>query len=172
LVPNPGHPLRAAPHRKIESTVAGVIHGCHNNPEKERGNTFCIVVACWARLLEQGKNALEPIRKVAPTVAEMVMPMPYPALNSAFDALYRPGLRHYWKALFASELSDGAIAAHVEHGPNLPAITSTMRIYPINGVQPGGFRCHGLRLPGCEVRTPSLPVCGPTRPTTTTTTSG
>ena len=30
----------------------------------------------------------------------IVGPMPYPALNSAFDALVPPGLQHYWKANF------------------------------------------------------------------------
>jgi FAD/FMN-containing dehydrogenase len=102
-------------------------------PEKDHGKTFCVMVACWAGPLDQGEKALEPIRTAAPAVAEMISPMPYPALNSAFDALYRPGLQHYWKASFASELPDGAIAAHVEHGPKVPALTSTMHIYPING---------------------------------------
>jgi FAD/FMN-containing dehydrogenase len=102
-------------------------------PEKEHGKTFCIMVACWAGPLDQGEKALEPIRRAAPTVAELVTPMPYPALNSAFDDLYRPGLQHYWKASFASELNDGAIAAHLKYGPEVPAMTSTMHIYPING---------------------------------------
>jgi hypothetical protein len=66
----------------------------------------------------------------------MVGPMPYPALNSAFDALVPPGLHHYWKANFVTELTDDAIAAHLEHGPKLPAVNSTMHIYPINGA------CH------------------------------
>jgi hypothetical protein len=69
-------------------------------------------------------------------VAELVTPMPYPALNSAFDELLPPGLQHYWKASFATELTDGAIQAHVEHGPNVPVVNSTMHIYPINGA------CH------------------------------
>ena len=30
--------------------------------------------------------------------------------------LYPPGLQHYWKANFVKELTDDAIAAHVEHG--------------------------------------------------------
>ena len=47
-------------------------------------------------------------------------PMPYPALNSAFDGLFPPGLQHYWKADFVNELTDDAIAAHVEHGPKVP----------------------------------------------------
>jgi FAD/FMN-containing dehydrogenase len=66
----------------------------------------------------------------------MVGPMPYPALNSAFDALVPPGLQHYWKANFNKELTDGAIEAHLVHGPKLPAVNSTVHIYPINGA------CH------------------------------
>ena len=66
----------------------------------------------------------------------MVGPMPYPALNSAFDALFPPGLHHYWKANFVKELTDDAIAAHLEHGPKVPELNSTMHIYPINGA------CH------------------------------
>ena len=33
-----------------------------------------------------------------------------------FDALYPPGHQWYWKADFVQELSDEAIATHVEHG--------------------------------------------------------
>ena len=50
-----------------------------------------------------------------------------------FDGLYPPGLQWYWKADFAKELSDDAIAAHVRHGSKLPAMLSTMHLYPING---------------------------------------
>jgi FAD/FMN-containing dehydrogenase len=44
-----------------------------------------------------------------------------------------PGLQHYWKADFVAELTDEAIAAHVEHGRHVPVINSTMHLYPING---------------------------------------
>ena len=64
--------------------------------------------------------------------AELATAMPFPALNSAFDALLPPGLQHYWKASFASEIKDAAIAAHVEHGPKVPVVNSTMHIYPMN----------------------------------------
>ena len=100
-------------------------------PESEVGKTFCIIVACWAGAPDKGEQAMAPIRKVAPIVAEMVSPMPYPMMNSLFDALLPPGLQHYWKASFATELTDGAIAAHVEHGPKVPVVNSTVHIYPI-----------------------------------------
>jgi FAD/FMN-containing dehydrogenase len=73
------------------------------------------------------------LRDVAPIVAESVGPMPYPALNSAFDGLVPAGLQHYWKANFVKELTDEAIEAHLEHGPKVPAVNSTVHIYPING---------------------------------------
>ena len=105
-------------------------------PENRQGDRFALFVACWAGPVDEGEQALKPLREVAPVVAEHVGPMPYPVLNGAFDALYPPGLRHYWKANFATELTDDAIAAHLEHGSAVPALTSTMHIYPINGA------CH------------------------------
>jgi FAD/FMN-containing dehydrogenase len=105
-------------------------------PEDRQGEPFLIFVTCWAGPIEEGEVALKPIRDVAPVVAEHVGPMPYPAINSAFDALVPAGLQHYWKANFVKELTDDAIAAHLEHGPKLPAVNSTVHIYPINGA------CH------------------------------
>ena len=105
-------------------------------PEDRHGEPFLIFVTCWAGPIEEGEAALKPIRDVAPVVAEHVGPMPYPAINSAFDALVPPGLQHYWKANFVTELTDDAIAAHLEHGPKVPTVNSTVHIYPINGA------CH------------------------------
>jgi FAD/FMN-containing dehydrogenase len=102
-------------------------------PENRHGDTFIAMVACWAGPLDQGEKQLKPFHDVAPVVAEFVGPMPYPALNSAFDGLVPPGLQHYWKANFVKELTDDAILAHIEHGPKVPAVNSTMHIYPING---------------------------------------
>jgi FAD/FMN-containing dehydrogenase len=105
-------------------------------PEERHGDTFIAFVGCWAGPLEEGEAAIAPIREVAPVVAEFVGPMPYPALNSAFDALVPPGLQHYWKANFVTELTNEAIEAHLEHGPKVPVVNSTVHIYPINGA------CH------------------------------
>jgi FAD/FMN-containing dehydrogenase len=105
-------------------------------PEERHGEPFIAMVTCWAGALEDGERALQPFHDIAPVMAEMVGPMPYPALNGAFDALVPPGLQHYWKANFVRELTDEAISAHLEHGPKLPAVNSTMHIYPINGA------CH------------------------------
>ncbi len=105
-------------------------------PEERHGEPFLALVGCWAGALEDGERAFQPFHDIAPVMAEFVGTMPYPALNSAFDALVPPGLQHYWKANFVRELTDEAVTAHLEHGPKLPTVNSTVHIYPINGA------CH------------------------------
>jgi FAD/FMN-containing dehydrogenase len=106
-------------------------------PENRHGETMLAFITCWAGPIDEGEAVLKPLHDVAPVVAEHVGPMPYAALNGAFDALYPPGaLQHYWKANFVTELTDDAIKAHLEWGPKVPVVNSTVHIYPINGA------CH------------------------------
>jgi FAD/FMN-containing dehydrogenase len=105
-------------------------------PEDRHGDTLALAVVHWAGPLEQAQKALQPFWDVAPIVANGTGPLPYPALNSAFDALYPKGIRAYWKGAFVKELPDEAIAVHVEHGSKVPEVSATMHLYPINGA------CH------------------------------
>jgi len=102
-------------------------------PEDRHGDTLALMVLCWAGPIEKGEEMIRPWRSLAPVVAEMVGPMPYPVLNSAFDALVGPGLQHYWKASFLRELDDASIAAYVEHGSRVPTVNSAVHIYAIDG---------------------------------------
>jgi FAD/FMN-containing dehydrogenase len=102
-------------------------------PEDRHGEPFLAFVACWAGPIERGEEALRPLHEMAPVVAEHIGPMPYPALNGAFDALVPAGLQHYWKANFVKELTDEVIEAHLEHGPKVPTVNSTVHTYPIDG---------------------------------------
>ena len=102
-------------------------------PEERHGDTLCGVVTCWSGPESDAAAVLKPLRDAGPVVAEHVGSMPYPALNSAFDALLPPGLQHYWKADFVKELTDEAIPLHVEHGSQVPVVNSTVHVYPIDG---------------------------------------
>jgi FAD/FMN-containing dehydrogenase len=107
-------------------------------PPERVGDTFCAAIVHWSGPLSEGERAMEPFRAIAPVVAEMAGPMPYPALNSAFDALFPKGIRSYWKGSFVSELTDEAIEEHVRHGAQVPEVSATMHLYPINGA------CHNV----------------------------
>ena len=107
-------------------------------PEDRVGEPFVAVVSCWTGSPDDGAKIIQGFRDVAQPVAEMVGSMPYPALNSAFDALVPRGLQHYWKAAYAGALTESAIRAHMEHGPGVPVVNSTVHLYPINGA------CHDV----------------------------
>jgi len=102
-------------------------------PKERHGDTFCALVVCWNGPADQAEKAIAPLRNAAPVVAESVGRVPFPAMNGAFDGLVPPGLQHYWKAALAKGLTDGAIEAHLKHGPKIPVVNSTVHIYPING---------------------------------------
>ena len=102
-------------------------------PEDRHGDTFCAAIVHWSGPLDEGDAAMQPFRDLAPRVGELVEPMPYPWLNSAFDELFPRGARSYWKGNYVTELTDEAIEAHLAHGPNAPNASSTMHLYPING---------------------------------------
>jgi FAD/FMN-containing dehydrogenase len=105
-------------------------------PENRHGDTLALAVVHWAGPLDQAEKALKPFMDVAPIVANGTGPLPYPALNGAFDGLYPKGIRAYWKGAFVQELPEAAIAAHVEYGSRVPEVSATMHLYPINGA------CH------------------------------
>ena len=102
-------------------------------PEEWHFKNICLAVPCWAGPIERGEEMIKPFLDVVEPVGAMVGAMPYPALNTAFDALLPAGLQAYWKASFARDLSDDAIAVHVAHGSRVPAIQCAVHLYPING---------------------------------------
>ena len=102
-------------------------------PKHLHGKTMCGIVWCYTGPIEKAGDAFKSIRGLGPPALDLVGPMPHPALQSMFDALYPPGLQWYWKADFVNELSDEAIALHVRHGSEIPTMLSAMHLYPING---------------------------------------
>lgn len=102
-------------------------------PENLHLRKMCGIVWCYTGALEKAEEVFKPIRGFKTPVFDLVGQIPVPMLNSMFDALYPPGLQWYWKADFVNELSDEAIDLHIRHGEKMPAMHSTMHLYPING---------------------------------------
>ena len=102
-------------------------------PEPLHLRTMCGVVWCYTGDLEKAEEVFRPVREFGPPALDLVGALPVPALQSMFDALYPRGLQWYWRADFVQELSDEAIAQHVEHGSRVPNFQSTMHLYAIDG---------------------------------------
>lgn len=102
-------------------------------PEELHLRKMCGIVWCYQGSMEEANALLQTIRTHRPPAFEFFAPMPFPMLQGMFDGIYPSGLQWYWKADFFRELSDAAIAKHVEYGSTPPTWQSTMHLYPVNG---------------------------------------
>ena len=102
-------------------------------PEELWGRKSCGIVWCYTGAHERADRVLEPITSFGSPLLTGLQPMPFSALQSAFDALYPAGLQWYWRADFFAQISDDAIDTHLKYGRQLPTGHSTMHLYPIDG---------------------------------------
>jgi hypothetical protein len=103
-------------------------------PEELYGEKVCGVL--WCHLgseAEARRDILDRLDEVAEPSFSHVAPMPYPALQSAFDDLYPAGLHWYWKGHYVEELSEEAAEVIQHYGERLPTELSSMHLYPVDG---------------------------------------
>ena len=102
-------------------------------PEHLHNKKVCGIVWCCTAPAEQAEEALKSMRTLGTPLFDHVGLAPFPVAQSLFDPLFVPGLQWYWRADNFTELSDEAIARHVEYGSKIPTMLSTMHLYPVNG---------------------------------------
>ena len=124
--------------QKAPETVGGffaflVVPPAPTFPENLHMKKVCGIVWCCTGTAEETDAVTKPIRSLGHPLLDAVGPAPFPVVQSIFDPLFVPGLQWYWRADNFTELSDEAIARHLEHGPKLPSMLSTMHLYPVNG---------------------------------------
>ncbi|MGH3151020.1 MAG: FAD-binding oxidoreductase [Streptosporangiaceae bacterium] len=102
-------------------------------PEHLHGRKACGIVWCYTGPHDAAEKVLEPVRTFGTPLLDGLQPMPFTVLQSAFDALYPPGLQWYWKTDFFNDISDAAIDVHAKYGAQLPTGHSTMHLYPMDG---------------------------------------
>lgn len=102
-------------------------------PEHLHLKKMCGIVWAYSGPLEKAEEIFKPIRAFKTPALDLAGPLPQPALQGMFDALYPTGLQWYWRADFVKELSDKAISEHIKFGNELPTMLSSMHMYPVNG---------------------------------------
>ncbi|MFC9916636.1 FAD-binding oxidoreductase [Streptomyces sp. NPDC127197] len=102
-------------------------------PEEIHGQKVCGVVWCLTGDLGRTDEIFAAVGQPGPPAFHFATPMPYPALQSMFDELYRKGLQWYWRGAFFDRIDDDSIDVHLTYGQNLPTPLSTMHLYPVDG---------------------------------------
>ncbi|MDR5866149.1 FAD-binding oxidoreductase [Halomonas koreensis] len=92
------------------------------------------IIVCWCGELEEGEKVVQPLRSMGAPLLDSVAPVPYAVVQNRLAEVFRPGLRHYWKAGFMRTFSDAAIDAMVDaFTDDLPAPLAAIAIEHLGG---------------------------------------
>ncbi len=98
------------------------------------GEPALSVTACWSGPMEDGDRTLRPLRALGSVQADTTAVIPYVALQSAPDASFPRGRRHFWKSGYLRRISDGVLDAFLEHLPEMPSAFSGIGMQQMHGV--------------------------------------
>lgn len=90
-----------------------------DHPEQLHGETYVGVSLFYAGDIEEGREALKPLREFGDPIADTVQPMQYTVFQRSLDAIQREGHRAYWKSHFFDDLSDEAIDTIVQQAESI-----------------------------------------------------
>ncbi len=89
-------------------------------PQHLHNKKMCGVVWSYTGPADKFDSVFKPIRAFGPPALDGVGPVPYPVMQSMFDALYPPGFQWYWRADFVKDIPDEAVAIHKKFAMDLP----------------------------------------------------
>jgi hypothetical protein len=92
-----------------------------------------ITAAVYAGPVEVGERLMQPLRELGPPLMDLSGPMPYTALQGAFDPFFPRGRRYYWKSRYVDDMSDEAIATIINLARNRPSNLSAMTCWHLGG---------------------------------------
>jgi hypothetical protein len=91
------------------------------------------MIACHCGDPGTAEADLKPLRQFGPPAADLIQPMPYPAINTLSDAGYPKGAFNYWKSAFFTDLSDAPLEIMIDALHRCPSPMSGLAIVPYLG---------------------------------------
>jgi FAD/FMN-containing dehydrogenase len=103
-------------------------------PEAIHDQECFVVAGVYSGDADEGMTALQPLRELAEPLADISQPMPYTAVQSAFDGFFpRSQLRSYWKAVYLPELPDEVIEIVARRAQDRPSWLDIVDVYSMGG---------------------------------------
>jgi FAD/FMN-containing dehydrogenase len=102
-------------------------------PPELVGTPIVILAGVYAGPVEEGERLVRPLRELATPLLDLSGPMPFTAVQSAFDPFFPKGLRQYWKSTYVHALSDDLLRALCALAAERPSSRTTMDVWPQAG---------------------------------------
>ncbi|MDQ3226655.1 MAG: FAD-binding oxidoreductase [Chloroflexota bacterium] len=123
----------AAPDEVNSLLVLWSVPDDEHFPEELRRRPIVVVAAVYAGPVEEGERLMQPLRELATPLMDLSGPIPYTALQQAFDPFFPKGRLYYWKSIYVDVLSDEAIDTMVDTARARPSFLSGVTFWHLGG---------------------------------------
>jgi FAD/FMN-containing dehydrogenase len=102
-------------------------------PEEWHGRPLVGLVVLYAGPPNEGLQAIEPLRRLAPPVADLIGPVPYTEMQRLVDAVWTRGAHNHFRAAFMHGLDDEAITTLLRFQETMPSPVSEIHVHQMGG---------------------------------------
>src|SRR5687768_13791465 len=102
-------------------------------PASIHGQQVVIVAVCYAGNVEEGEQAIAPLRRFGDPLVDLIRPTPYASHQALLDASVPHGLGYYWKSEYLPDLSDGLVTTLTEHAWRVATPASYTALFHLGG---------------------------------------
>jgi FAD/FMN-containing dehydrogenase len=102
-------------------------------PADKQGKPVLILAVCYTGDLATGEQVLNPLRHLAPPIATMIAPMPFPALFSLGEMGTIRGLDHHVRSAFFKTVNENALHALVKEVQATMSPTTVVQLRMLGG---------------------------------------
>jgi FAD/FMN-containing dehydrogenase len=102
-------------------------------PEEWHGEQLVAIIGMHCGSLEDGEQAVRPLRELGDPVADLMGPLPYAAMQSLIDPLWGRGAHSYMKAGWVGGLDDAAINTLVRYHRDVTSPKTEIHVHHMGG---------------------------------------
>lgn len=103
-------------------------------PEEHHGKRAIVLAGVHCGALEEGARIIQPLRELGTPLLDMSGPLPYAAVQAAFDPFFPKGQRqYYFKSRYLKSLDSATIAALLPRAINPPAPSVLIALWHYGG---------------------------------------
>jgi FAD/FMN-containing dehydrogenase len=123
-----------APDEVTSVALAITLPADPNLPPPIHDQACLVIGGVYAGTPEEGMKVMQPLRELGKPLADISQPMPFKAVQTAFDALFPMGkYQSYWKAQNLSTLPDEAIAVIADRANQRPSPLTLVVTFQMGG---------------------------------------
>jgi hypothetical protein len=102
-------------------------------PHDKRGTPVVAILVCYTGDLAEGERVVAPLRQLATPIADVIAPMPYPAIFALTEVGEIRGLQHHVRSQFFETLSDEIVHALVEAAQTIMSPETLVQLRVLGG---------------------------------------